>query len=122
MICTIAGISIYSLLILFDRSKELAITRALGARNKEIYYSFMYETLLIMGIGIGIGLPLGIGVSAIISNIINSRNQVPPMTVDIPWLSLLIILILALGVAAISAMIPAYYTIKKEINDLARST
>ncbi|MHA1557494.1 MAG: FtsX-like permease family protein [Candidatus Heimdallarchaeota archaeon] len=122
MICTIAGISIYSLLILFDRSKELAITRALGARNKEIYYSFMYETLLIMGIGIGIGLPLGIGVSAIISNIINSRNQVPPMTVDVPWLSLLIILILALGVAAISAMIPAYYTIKKEINDLARST
>ncbi len=122
MICTIAGISIYSLLILFDRSKELAITRALGARNKEIYYSFMYETLLIMGIGIGIGLPLGIAVSAIISNIINSRNQVPPLTIDVPWLSLLIILILALVIAAISAMIPAYYTIKKEINDLARAT
>lgn len=122
MICTIAGISIYSLLILFDRSKELAITRALGAKNKEIYYSFMYETLLIMGIGIGIGLPLGIAVSAIISNIINSRNQVPPLTIDVPWLSLLIILILALVIAAFSAMIPAYYTIKKEINDLARAT
>ncbi len=121
MICTIAGISIYSLLILFDRSKELAITRALGAKNKEIYYSFLYETLLIMGIGISIGLPLGITVSSIISTIINSRNQVPPMTINVPWLALLVILIFALIIATISALIPAYYSTKKEINDLARS-
>lgn len=122
MICTIAGISIYSLLILFDRSKELAITRAIGAKNKEIYYSFLYETLLIMGIGMVIGLPLGISVSAIISNIINSRNQIPPLTIAIPWFALLVILILALIITAASALIPAYYTTKKEINDLARAT
>ena len=122
MISTIAGISIYSLLILFDRSKELAITRALGAKNREIYKSFMYETLLIMGIGMGIGLPLGIGVSAIVSNIINSRNEVPPLTISVPWLALLIILVLTLLIASISATIPAYYITKKEINDLSRTT
>ncbi|MFW9924238.1 MAG: FtsX-like permease family protein, partial [Candidatus Thorarchaeota archaeon] len=120
IISTIAGLAIYSLLILFDRQKELAIIRAIGAERKEIFKSFIWETFLIMIIGIIIGLPLGIGVSLIISNVINSYYDIPPVILDVPWLALAIILVIIVIVSIGLSCIPGYYASKKEINELSR--
>jgi len=122
IISTLAGFTIYSFLILFDRSKELAIIRALGAKRAEIFKAFIFESNLLLTIGMTIGIPLGIGTSAIVSNIITSYYEIPPLVIDIPWLALLILVILVLIVTTLGAFIPAYYASSKEINDLARTT
>jgi len=122
IISIIAGVSIYALMMLFDRYKELAIIRALGCNRKEVYLAFFYEASLLLSIGIIIGLPLGIGISTIVSNITNMVYEVPPLVMDIPWLALFVIIISILVITSIVSLIPANIASKKEINDLARTT
>ncbi|NHJ04765.1 MAG: ABC transporter permease [Candidatus Heimdallarchaeota archaeon] len=122
IISTLAGFTIYSFLILFDRSKELAVIRALGAKKVEIFKAFIFESNLLLAIGMFIGIPLGIGTSAIVSNIITSYYEIPPLVIDVPWLALLVLVILVLIVTTLGAFIPASYASSKEINDLARAT
>ncbi|MHA1125321.1 MAG: FtsX-like permease family protein [Candidatus Heimdallarchaeota archaeon] len=122
IISIIAGVSIYALMMLFDRYRELAIIRALGCNRKEVYLSFFYEAFLLLSIGLVIGLPLGIGVSIIISNIANMVYEVPPLVMNIPWLALLVIIVSIIIITSIVSLIPARIASKKEINDLARTT
>ncbi|MHA1923996.1 MAG: FtsX-like permease family protein [Candidatus Heimdallarchaeota archaeon] len=122
VISIVAGMSIYIMMMLFDRYRELAIIRALGCNRKEVYLSFFYEASLLLGIGIAIGLPLGVSVSTIISNITNMVYDVPPLVMDIPWLALFIIIISIVILTTIGSLIPARVATKKEINDLARTT
>ena len=122
MISTLAGFSIYSFLILFDRSKELALIRALGANKKEIFKAFIYESNLLLLIGIILGIPVGIGTSAIVSNIITSYYEIPPLVLDIPWLALFVLVILILLITTAGACIPGYFATKQEINELSRAT
>jgi putative ABC transport system permease protein len=122
VVCTVAGMIIYSLLILFDRYRELSIIRAIGGLRKEVYLSFIYESGLLLFIGFLIGFPLGIGTSVIVSQIATSYYEVPPLMFRIPGLSLLVMIIIIVLLTIIGAVIPGHLAARKEINDLARAT
>ena len=52
-----------------ERTREIGIRKAIGAKKKEILEQFLIESVLISFLGGGAGVLLGIGISEIVSNI-----------------------------------------------------
>jgi len=115
----VAGVSILNIMLVsvIERTREIGIMKALGARNRTILGQFLAEAVLlgILGsaIGIGLGWVLAEGMGRVIPNILSSNSILsyipseftlqPQMTLDTVILSTLF----ALTVSVIFALYPA---------------
>ena len=52
-----------------ERTREIGIRKAIGAKKREILEQFLIESVLISFLGGGIGILLGLGISRVVSNI-----------------------------------------------------
>lgn len=101
---TILGSSIALMNIMLvsvtERTKEIGIRKALGAKSKTIAMQFFTETIVIGQLGGFVGTFLGIVSAYLISFAIN-------FTFSIPWVAILAAFIITLFVAIISGLYPA---------------
>ncbi len=102
----VAGLGVANLMLIVvqERTKEIGVKRAAGAKKSTILFQFFTETFMIVGIGAAIGFLLGWGIVSLL--------QLIPVKqyVGTPQMSLPVILatIFILGVIGISAgMMPA---------------
>lgn len=100
----VGGIGIMNIMLVSvtERTKEIGIRKAIGAKKKNILTQFMIEAAVITGIGGIIGILLGI---SIIKFIIGGFNLVPPVY-SLPWA--LISFSISLLVGIIFGLFPAY--------------
>jgi putative ABC transport system permease protein len=95
----LAGVSAISLLIgaigiantmytsVIERTREIGIMKAIGAKNSDITWIFLIESGLLGLIGAGIGVLLGIGVSKLIESIAINQLGINLLQVALPlWL------------------------------------
>jgi putative ABC transport system permease protein len=52
-----------------ERTRQIGIRKAIGAKKREILEQFLIESVLISFLGGGIGILLGLGISRVVSNI-----------------------------------------------------
>jgi len=83
-----------------ERTREIGIRKALGAKNKTIKNQFLVEAIVIAQLGGALGIILGILIGNILSLIIGSKFI-------IPWMWILLGVVLCFIVALVSGIIPA---------------
>lgn len=103
-IITIVGSSIALLNIMLvsvtERTREIGIRKALGAKRKAISFQFFMETLVIAQLGAIFGIVFGVLIGVAVANIAN-------FTFAIPWTAMISAVIVSFLIAIISGVAPA---------------
>ncbi|MBK5654007.1 MAG: FtsX-like permease family protein, partial [Rhizobium sp.] len=100
----VGGIGIMNIMLVSvtERTKEIGIRKAIGAKRKNILTQFLIEAVIVTGIGGVLGILLGVSV---IHFIIGGLNIVPAVY-SIPWTTVSFGISLIVGV--IFGLFPAY--------------
>jgi putative ABC transport system permease protein len=83
-----------------ERTREIGVRKALGARKRDIVLQFMVEAGTLSGIGGLIGIGLGIALAALVSSVSPIPAQVAP------W-SIALAIVLGVGVGLVAGVYPA---------------
>jgi putative ABC transport system permease protein len=88
------------LMAVSQRTREIGIRKALGARRRDILGQFLVEAATLSSVGALAGIGLGIGIAALV-------DAVTPMPASIaPW-SVIVAVVLGAGVGILSGLYPA---------------
>ena len=100
----VGGIGIMNIMLVSvtERTREIGIRKAIGAKKRSILVQFLIEALMVTGIGGIIGVLFGVG---IIKFIIGGLKIVPTVY-SVPWM--LLAFGISLGVGVVFGMFPAY--------------
>jgi putative ABC transport system permease protein len=98
----VGGIGIMNIMLatVTERTREIGIRRALGARRRDIAIQFLIETVLLSSVGGVVGVGLGVGLSYVITHLF----EFP--TIIQPWSPLLAFAV-SVAVGLISGTYPA---------------
>jgi putative ABC transport system permease protein len=100
----VGGIGIMNIMLVSvtERTREIGIRLAIGARERDILLQFLLEAIIISVVGCCIGVLVGIGGALLV-------NMLSDTAVIISWMSVLI----AFGVAAATGVFFGFYPAKK---------
>jgi len=103
----VGGIGIMNIMLatVTERTREIGIRRAMGAKKSDIIQQFLIETVVLSGMGGIIGIFLGIGLARTITYFAKWK------TVVSPWA-----LILAFGISALVGIVFGMYPANKAAN------
>jgi putative ABC transport system permease protein len=99
----VGGINIMNVMLVSvtERTREIGIRLAVGARSSDLVAQFLIEALAMSSIGGLVGISAGIGLAVLVGQ---SRS----IPIDIDPLSILLAMLFALGVGALFSAYPAY--------------
>ncbi len=113
----VGGIGIMNIMLVSvsERTREIGIRKAIGAKKKDILVQFLIEALMLTGIGGIIGILFGM---AIIKFVIGSFDLITPVY-SVPWIIASFTISLVIGV--IFGIFPAYKAAKLNPIEALRS-
>ena len=113
----VGGLGIMNIMLVSvsERTREIGIRKAIGAKKKDILVQFLIEALMLTGIGGIIGILFGM---AIIKFVIGSLDLITPVS-SVPWIIASFTISLAIGV--IFGIFPAYKAAKLNPIEALRS-
>ncbi|MEA2103115.1 MAG: ABC transporter permease [Candidatus Cloacimonadota bacterium] len=97
------GIGLFSILLISirERMTEIGIRKSIGAKNKDIFMHFLFESLSLALIG-GI---LGAGISVGLIQLITAKLNI---NISFPYLGISVGLLFALGIGFVSGFYPSF--------------
>ncbi len=116
MLSSIAGISLLvggvgimniMLVSVTERTREIGIRMAVGAKSKDILRQFLVESVLLSCVGGAIGFALGVGASVGITYLINSFTSGAEWPIVISWQAAIAALLFASAVGIFFGYYPA---------------
>ncbi|MEX1163894.1 MAG: ABC transporter permease [Nitriliruptor sp.] len=94
------GVSNIMLVSVTERTREIGLRKALGARTRDITRQFLLEAIVLTGLGGVVGLLLGIALARL-------AEAVSPLTAVVTWWSVALALSVSVGVGLLFGVLPA---------------
>jgi putative ABC transport system permease protein len=95
-------------ILVAQRTTELALVAALGARRRQIVGSVLVEALLVGAVAAAVGVGLGIGVAALLTELMQVQSGAQlPVGLILPVGNLAIAFVLGVVVTVVAALLPA---------------
>jgi putative ABC transport system permease protein len=94
------GVSNIMLVSVSERTREIGLRKALGARTRDITRQFLLEAIVLTGLGGVVGLSLGIVLARL-------AEAVTPLTAVVTWWSIVLALGVSVGVGLFFGVLPA---------------
>jgi putative ABC transport system permease protein len=84
-----------------ERTAEIGLLRALGAREQQVLVLFLGEAMMLSALGGGLGLLLGIGIAQ------GLHLLVPALPVHTPWMFAALAELTAVSIGMLAGVVPA---------------
>ncbi len=109
----VAGIGIMNIMLVSvtERTREIGVRKAIGARSSDVLLQFFIEALILCGSGCAIGWAIGVGIGAAVNAfaIVKLSGSVPP----VPWIATIALTVaFAVVVTLAFGTYPAYRAAK----------
>ena len=104
----VGGIGIMNIMLVTvtERTREIGIRKAIGARRSDILLQFLIESMFLSGFGGILGIAVGAGLSAYLASIASRiSSQFPPPVVSVP--SVLLAFGVSVGIGLFFGIYPA---------------
>jgi putative ABC transport system permease protein len=100
----ISGIGIMNIMLVTvtERTREIGIRRAIGARRKEILQQFLLEASIISGVGAVLGIFAGVSIPVIVQPWLPGNLRVP-----VPWIAVITALAVCCSTGTFFGYLPA---------------
>ncbi len=101
---TVSGIGIMNIMLVTvtERTREIGIRKAIGARHHEILYQFLIEAMLISGIGSLLGILIALAIPIIVQPLLPGNLRVP-----VPLVSVVLAFLVACSTGLLFGYLPA---------------
>jgi putative ABC transport system permease protein len=98
----VGGIGVMAIMMISvtERTREIGVRKALGARRLEVLFQFLAEAVVVTSIGGLLGIALGSGVAVVI-------HLITGFPISLPWWSFAIGITFSAGVGIFFGMVPA---------------
>lgn len=94
------GVSNIMLVSVRERTREIGLRKALGAKQRDITAQFLIEAVLLTTVGGALGMALGVGAALL-------ANAFSPLPAVVAWWSLLLAFGVSVGVGVFFGVVPA---------------
>src|SRR5580693_1719540 len=100
----VSGIGIMNIMLVTvqERTREIGIRKAIGARHKEILYQFLLEAFMISGFGSVLGILIAVAIPVMVQPLLPGNIRVP-----VPWQSVVLAFIVSCSVGIFFGYLPA---------------
>jgi putative ABC transport system permease protein len=104
----VGGVGIMNVLLssILERTREIGVRKAVGARRRDVLRQFLVESMTISLAGTAAGVSLGLGGAFAATAIIRSRTEAP-LYAAITWQTLAVAAIAAIGIGLAACLYPA---------------
>jgi putative ABC transport system permease protein len=111
----ISGIGIMNIMLVSvtERTREIGIRMAMGARRHEILYQFLTEAIFMASVGGGLGIVLGVSLPL-------AAGWIADIVIPISWISIVLAFMLSFTVGITSGLIPANRAAKLDPTEALR--
>ncbi|MEE8452683.1 MAG: ABC transporter permease [Thermoguttaceae bacterium] len=118
----VGGVGIMNIMLVSvsERTREIGIRLAVGARERDILQQFLVESILLAGIGGFVGVLLGVGASAGITTVINSFSSGSEWPIVISYKAAIVAMLFAGSVGVFFGFYPAWRASRLEPIDALR--
>jgi putative ABC transport system permease protein len=105
----ISGVGIMNIMLVSvtERTREIGIRMAIGARRREILYQFLLEAILISGAGALAGIAIAIAIPIVARTIVQYVPVPGGLSISISWLSVISAFIVSCGTGVLFGYLPA---------------
>jgi putative ABC transport system permease protein len=105
----ISGIGIMNIMLVTvtERTREIGIRKAIGARQQEILYQFLFEAILISGSGALIGIAIAVAIPVSVYILARFLPLPEGLSIPVSWLSVVLAFVVSCATGILFGYLPA---------------
>ena len=105
----ISGVGIMNIMLVTvtERTREIGIRKAIGARRNTIRYQFLIEAILISGTGAFAGIIIAVSIPVLINFLVRFFPDVGDVTIPVSWVSVVLAFVVSCSTGLIFGYLPA---------------